>query len=398
MAGKLFIVGGGMDAHYERIFSAFVEAAGGKNAKIAMVVSASGDEPDDTFRKYQKDLIRLGAKEAILIPLYGNEFVDERGYNALTGDEPALFPLFEGVTGVWFTGGDQYYTAGCFLNKDGSFTRALKLIHEIYQNGGAIGGTSAGAAIMSRAMIGFGNARGVISRDAVFGYDTYDALADEDDDSTEPLLLTQGLGFFPYGVVDQHFNKRPRLLRLIEACLRNGENARVGFGISEDTALVFDNGEITVLGAAGVYIVDCRNAEKTGAGSYKDVIFHTLHEGDSCDAALKTLRLLKDARREEAHYRTPDWVGGLTPDSPAFSALLRDNLLYVRESCLPIERQKNKPFCKGLAAYDCGGITYAVQLTYCIGESIKAYEAKTGLSFTDVELDVETVPLTEIRY
>ncbi|MCE5236298.1 MAG: cyanophycinase [Clostridiaceae bacterium] len=391
MAGKLFIVGGGMDAHYERIFSAFVEAAGGVKAKIAMVVAASGDEPDDTFRKYEKDLLRLGAREVILLPLYGKEFVDERGYNAFTGDEPSLFPLLSGVTGVWFTGGDQYYVAGCFLRPDGSFTRTLELVHEIYQNGGAVGGTSAGAAIMSRTMIGFGNDRGVIGRDTVFGYENYDALADEDDDPAEPLLLTKGLGFFPHGVVDQHFNRRPRMLRLIEACLTNPEGARVGFGISEDTALVFDNGKISVLGAAGVYIVDCRNAQRKAKANYNNVKLHALHEGDCCDAKLGSVSLVSDTRAEEARYRAADWVNGLMPGSPAFSELLADRLLFVREKDLPPDAQKNKPCCKGLVAHEYKGVTYAVKLTYCIGENAKAYRAAGGLSFTGVELDAQTV-------
>lgn len=397
MAGKLFIVGGGMDEHSDRIFTAFLEAAGGKNAKIAMVLSASGEDPDDTFGKYQRELVRLGARSenVILIPLYGKQYVDERGYNALTGDEPSLVPLFDGVTGVWFTGGDQYFTAECFLQRDGGFTRALELIDEIYQNGGALGGTSAGAAIMSRVMIGFGNARGVISREVRFGYGSYDPLADEDDDPTEPLLLASGLGFFPYGVVDQHFNRRPRLLRLIEACLANRENARVGFGVSEDTALVFDNGAISVLGAAGVYLVDCRAAQKTAAASYENVSLHVLYEGDSCDVNLERVALAANARAEEAHYLTPDWVSGLTPDSPAFSALIRDKLLYARENCL--STQKSRPCCKGLSAYDCDGKTYAVKLTYRVEENAKAYEAAGGLSFTGVTLDVETAEIP-LRY
>ena len=399
MAGKLFIVGGGMDENYGRIFPAFLKAAGGENAKIAMVVSASGEDPDDTFRSYRDDLVRFGAREEniVLVPLYGEHIADERGNNAINGDEPSLPSLLAGVTGVWFTGGDQYYTAKCFLRPDGSFTRALEILHEIYQSGGVIGGTSAGAAIMSEAMIGFGNARGVLSKDTLYDYGSYNPADDEDDDPVEPLLLTKGLGFFPHGVVDQHFNKRPRLLRLIEACLSNSEGARVGFGVSEDTALIFDNGEIRVLGAAGVYIADCRNAVKTGKASYKNVMLYALHEGDVCDAALKNFALAADQRGENARWRAADWVLGLTPDSPAFSTLLGDKLLFVKADCLPVDAQKNKPCCKGLAVYDCGGVSYAAKLTYCIGEGAKAYEAKGGLSFTDVELDVET-KATDLKF
>ena len=43
------------------------------------------------------------------------------------------------------------------------------------------------------------------------------------------------LGFLPGGIVDQHFNRRARLQRLLAAMEDAGENE--GFGISEDTAL-----------------------------------------------------------------------------------------------------------------------------------------------------------------
>ena len=53
--------------------------------------------------------------------------------------------------------------------------------------------------------------------------------------SPEQLLLSRGLGFLPGGIVDQHFNRRARLQRLLAAMEDAGENE--GFGISEDTAL-----------------------------------------------------------------------------------------------------------------------------------------------------------------
>ena len=49
------------------------------------------------------------------------------------------------------------------------------------------------------------------------------------------VLLSRGLGFLPGGIVDQHFNRRARLQRLLAAMEDAGENE--GFGISEDTAL-----------------------------------------------------------------------------------------------------------------------------------------------------------------
>ena len=63
-----------------------------------------------------------------------------------------------------------------------------------------MGGSSAGAAIMSRVMIGGGNNRGTLHYPTVFGYDTYKEI-DEKNDPVAPLILVQGLGFFPDGVL-----------------------------------------------------------------------------------------------------------------------------------------------------------------------------------------------------
>jgi len=185
-----------MNRGEEEIVSAFIASAGGPAAKFAFVVSASGDDPDGTFRSYVDDFARLGVERqnCVLIPLYAMHVKDERGFNAYNGDEESLPALLEGVTGVWFSGGDQYHTAQCFLRPDGTYTRALEILHEIYQKGGAIGGSSAGAAIMSHVMIGGGNNRGTLYHDTVFGYDTYEEI-DEKDDPAAPLILARGLGF-----------------------------------------------------------------------------------------------------------------------------------------------------------------------------------------------------------
>ena len=111
--GTLFIAGGATTHHFDRMLNALIEAAGGPQHRFALIVSASGDGPDETFREYQKDFARMGVapENVVLIPLYDPDVRDERGFNALNGDHPCLPALFEGVRGAWFTGGDQYYSA-----------------------------------------------------------------------------------------------------------------------------------------------------------------------------------------------------------------------------------------------------------------------------------------------
>ena len=83
-----------------------------------------------------------------------------------------------------------------------------------------------------------------------------------DDSAGEPLRLSQGLGFFPLGLVDQHFDANARLGRMAVALGRLDAEQRIGFGIDEDTALIYSPGatSFTVAGTGTVTVVDGRGA------------------------------------------------------------------------------------------------------------------------------------------
>ena len=136
------------------------------------------------------------------------------------------------MSGVWFSGGDQLHTARLLLQPDGSDTPVLGRMRRLLSDGGVIGGSSAGAAIMSRTMIVRGDDEGTLTLPVCTDAAAY---CDNGGVSPEQLLLSHGLGFLPGGIVDQHFNRRARLQRLLAAMEDAGENE--GFGISEDTAL-----------------------------------------------------------------------------------------------------------------------------------------------------------------
>lgn len=390
MEGTLFIVGGGLNASTDPVFSALIARAGGPQGRFAFIVTASGEDPDDTFRTYEADFERLGVPHGncFLVPLYAQHVRDERGYNAMTGDADGLCEMMEGVTGVWFTGGDQYFTNRCLIRPDGSDTKLLARLREIYANGGVIGGSSAGAAIMSRVMIGAGSNRGVLTRDVIYGYDDYDELAEEDDPCT-PLILAQGLGFFPCGIVDQHFNRRPRLLRSIEACLSNREDVRVAYAVSEDTALVYHAGQIEVLGSAGVYVIDCRRAVRTGSGCYEGVVLHAVHQGDTFDTARFVAVMARENAEEEREFEA-DYVTGGIIDHPEFDAMIDRELLRGKASCQYQCRRRGLPYVKGAAVYEADGRTFLVILEYFRRPNTRGYRA-AHTSFTDVELAVRSV-------
>ena len=81
MEGTLFIVGGGLIQSADEVFAELIRRAGGANGRFAFIVSASGMDPDDTFRSYRDDFVRLGAREenCVLVPLYAPHVRDERG-------------------------------------------------------------------------------------------------------------------------------------------------------------------------------------------------------------------------------------------------------------------------------------------------------------------------------
>ncbi len=149
--------------------------------------------------------------------------------------------LVRQATFVWFPGGDQTRLMKAFEG-----TGLPEAIRARYAEGALVGGTSAGAAVMSRVMI---------TGDA---FDLQSITAAKTD--TKP-----GLGLFPEAIVDQHFLKRQRMNRLISAVLDHPD--LVGIGIDEATALFVTGRQFEVLGKSSVVVIDARKAavDKTPA-------------------------------------------------------------------------------------------------------------------------------------
>lgn len=282
MGGKLVIAGGNLEYCDKKIHRIFINYALSTGEKLAIVPTASGQDPENSI-KYVHDLwVSLGVKceNIVALPVYGEEGMGWR--EPPLGDEQKIVDMLEGVSGFWFTGGDQYYTHKAFIRKDKTDTKALEIMKQIYRSGGVIGGTSAGAAIMSETMIASGNNMTALNLPLKYGYEDYD---DSEDDEMASVRIVKGLGFFTDGIIDQHFDKRPRLLRLIRGITDSNNRLNFGYGISEDTAMIYDmdTKNITVAGSGGVYIIDLRESIANNANnSYpcKDAILHIIKEGD----------------------------------------------------------------------------------------------------------------------
>jgi cyanophycinase len=227
--GHLFIVGGG--DRDEPLMRRFVELAGAmEGGRIVIFTMASGVP------------LEVGPELVVEFRGYG---VRDVAYYQLTREEasrPESAALLDGAAAAWFAGGDQARLTAVLLDTP---LHARRL--EFYTAGGLVGGTSAGAAVMSEVMI-----TGDTTRPVEEGreWSTIEAGL---------IVHTRGLGFVKNAVIDQHFLARRRQNRLISLVLERPD--LVGAGIDEATAiLVRPDGKWEVLGASQVFIVDARTA------------------------------------------------------------------------------------------------------------------------------------------
>ncbi len=235
--GSLLIVGGGSqpDALVER----FVELAGGRGRAVIVVVPFASDEPEATGEDKAAQLREFGAR-AFTLPITGRR--------PAAGAETTL----DSVTGVWFSGGDQVPLVAALEG-----TPVLAAIRRRYLGGAVLGGTSAGAAVMSDSML-TGNQR----RPDSLGYfgDEFPVIA------RGSIEVRTGFGFLPGAIVDQHFIRRERHNRLLAVVLERP--TLIGVGIDEGTALeVGPDGLWRVLGRSAVLIYDARSANITPPGA-----------------------------------------------------------------------------------------------------------------------------------
>lgn len=218
---RLVIVGGAEDRLQDRIIlRKFTDYCGGGKARIRVITAASGD-PEGVWQSYQHVFRTLGVEDVQRLTL------DDRN----SAHAPSLQTEILQADGIFMSGGDQSKLMDTLWD-----TPAYQSLHQsFYLNRCCIGGTSAGAAVMSRHMIAQGPSVLRPSKEAV----------DTD----------VGLGLLSQAVVDQHFSERRRLARLLSTLAMRPD--LLGVGIDEDTALVVERGQaIEVIGKGSVTLVD----------------------------------------------------------------------------------------------------------------------------------------------
>ena len=220
--------GGGLP---ESVRREFVRLAGGPKAKIVVIPTASSDAdgPAAEVAEFLEPWNKMGAASVVLL----------HTRSRAKADDPAFSRPLEDATGVWFSGGDQSRVTEVYLG-----TAVERALHAVLGRGGVIGGTSAGAAIMSRVMITGGR---------------------------EKATVGTGFGFLPGTVVNQHALKRSRINRLLGVLADHPE--LVGVAVDESTALVVNQGRWQVMGDS--YVVVCRSP-----GGGRPIRIDVLHDGD----------------------------------------------------------------------------------------------------------------------
>ncbi|MCQ9284593.1 cyanophycinase [Priestia aryabhattai] len=326
--GNLLIAGGALGSSNSSVYDKFITLAGGKQAKIGIVPAAS--TKFDSSNQFKSDLVKYGVKaENIeILPISNHDFKgtseDELTWKTNMNSDK-LAQKVKGLTGIWFVGGDQTLITGSLRNENGSDSKVLQAIWHTYKNGAVLGGTSAGAAIMSNTMLAGGDSYGALS----YGFtDTYDDMAQQEGG---PAYLEKGLGFFQYGLVDQHFDNKARLGRLIATAYEKGNKNQLSYGIDEDTAMVVNNKEkqIEVVGRGGITLVDLAKVQANDKfpSDYKNILISCITPGDKVNITTKEIVInpAKTSTRKNEYYS--EKVG---PNTGLFSphGVLRKFLAY----------------------------------------------------------------------
>jgi cyanophycinase len=261
--GHLVIIGGGN--RIKPIMDKIVELAGGPNAVIALLPMASSyADSADYEREMREEFTGYGVKEFRFLNIK----------RPVANDE-ATVRKFDGVTGVFFGGGDQ-----AILTAAIGGTPVEKRIHELYQQGAVISGTSAGAAVMSKIMITGDERRP--DRDSSFNKIEADNI-----------ITKEGFAFMPDVIIDQHFVKRRRHNRLLSLVVENPKYP--GIAIDEATSIwVKPDRTFEVIGASCVIIYDGTNAltvrDEKGYGlRASGITTHILRSGSQYDLKTRTV-------------------------------------------------------------------------------------------------------------
>jgi cyanophycinase len=252
--GTVIVIGGAEDKVRDRvILSRFVSLAGGADARI-VVISTASSLGAEAGQRYRQVFGELGVKR--FTPIHAVT-------RSQANDETFVAPLND-ATGIFLTGGNQLR-----LSSTIGGTRLADAVLDRFRHGAVVAGTSAGASAMSSHMIAFG-ASGATPKQRM-------------------AQVAAGLAVLPGVIIDQHFQQRNRLGRLLSLIAQNP--SLLGLGIDEDTAgVVGPDHVMEVIGRGSITVVDGSGSETNAweIGGHKpimisNVVLHSLPAGNRFD-------------------------------------------------------------------------------------------------------------------
>ena len=257
--GTLVAIGGHEDRVGDKHILRAVADRLGRDGKI-VVCTVATEEPHALWEEYESAFRSLNVPHVYRLDIESREDASS---------ERAMH-ILEDASGVFFTGGDQLK-----ITSQIGDTPTCARVRDIFEQGGVVAGTSAGASVMSETML-------------------VTNTSDAPDRIKSAELMAPGLGFASDMLIDQHFSERGRMARLIGAISQHPHV--LGVGIDENTALILEHQrDFRVLGAGGVYVVD---ASKTTRSSIAEkavrthstfgIAVHMLSQGDRFDLSTRT--------------------------------------------------------------------------------------------------------------
>jgi cyanophycinase len=219
--GWLLIVGGGGTT--DDMYARAIALGGGAGSKVVIFPQAS--ELPDTGESSAAVWRGNGAGEVQV---------------ADTKDETRALALVESASIIWFPGGVQSRLMSALGAK------LAATIKQRYYQGAVVGGTSAGAAVMSSVMI-TGEVEGDTGEDGGLTFVR-----------AQTVETLRGLGLVDWAIVDQHFVRRRRFNRLLSCVLDHPH--LVGIGIDERTAILVQGNAFEVIGESNVLVIDPRES------------------------------------------------------------------------------------------------------------------------------------------
>lgn len=252
LSGNLIIIGGAEDKKGKKEILRKVCNCINKDIEMLLIATVATEYPEEAASKYKMAFGNLGVKNIKILDI--SERKDAYKEENIS--------LIKEASLVFFTGGDQLKITSLIGG-----TPIYTILNERAEEGVYIVGTSAGASVMSDTMIIEGDS--------------------EEAPKKCTLKMSPGLGLIKNVIIDQHFDQRGRIGRLLGGIAQNPEV--LGIGIDENTAIAVNkNGDIEVIGEGAVYFIDGSNISYTNVSeqnieevlSIYNVKLHVLKAGN----------------------------------------------------------------------------------------------------------------------